>query len=74
MSKPARRLAIDAREDDLEALREHAAQQGAAIRPPERQERRDARLFSTFLDPGPSKGSGSRRIDQRRVSLAFVTA
>ena len=50
MSKPARRL--DAREDDLEALREHAAQQGAAIRPPERQERRDAGLGDR-LSKGP---------------------
>ena len=49
MSKPARRL--DA-EDDLEALREHAAQQGAAIRPPERQERRDAGLGDR-LSKGP---------------------
>ena len=50
MSKPARRL--DAREDDLEALREHAAQQGATIRPPERQERRDAGLGDR-LSKGP---------------------
>ena len=43
---------LDAREDDLEALREHAAQQGAAIRPPERQERRDAGLGDR-LSKGP---------------------
>ena len=45
---------LDAREDDIEALREHAAQQFAAVRPPERQERRDAGLFPALLDPVPS--------------------
>ena len=46
MSKPARRRY--AREDDLEALLKHAAQQFAAVRPPERQERRDAGLLDNL--------------------------
>ena len=45
---------LDAREDDIEALREHAAQQFSAVRPPERQESRNARLFPALLDPVPS--------------------
>ena len=65
---------LDAREDDLEALLKHAAEQFAAVRAPERQERRDARLFPALLGPVPSHRSDEVDVARRDDHDAMFVA